>query len=346
MVRRPVPVAAAAAVLMLGLALVAGCAAAPPSVQAERPAAAGPASDSGAATAGGESGRPGATVVALEFVRAWENVPSAVYYPLDGLAGCMFTDEGTLVVCDEQRGKVWGLDPGDLQWYEFDVPGVRPYRPVDAVVDGFKVLVLDSGSNAVYRFDLGGAYRDQVVDLRRVDPTVRTQVSAFALDRDGRMVVTDVSEQQVLLLDAFLDLSMRVGGPGAGSDQLRDPSGLAFLPDGSFVVADRANRRLSVYGRLGFFERTVGGDFTKDNPFVAPQGLAVDRKGNIFIADMGSGSIHVLDARLRPTLSAGPDFGLQAMPKVPVDVAVGPGDLLAVTDRARSAILIYRIIYE
>ena len=214
------------------------------------------------------------------------------------------------------------------------------------MVDGFKVLVLDMGGNAVYRFDLGGAYRDKVLDAQQIDPGVRAQFSAFAMDRDGRMVLTDVSEQQVMILDAFLALTMSVGGPGAGSDQLRDPSGLAFLPDGSFVVSDRANRRLAVYGRLGFFERTVGGEFVVDNPFVAPQGLACDRAGNLFVADMGSGEIHVLDRRQRLLFSAGPDLPLRAMPKVPVDVAVGPGDLLAVTDRARAAVLVYRIIYE
>jgi hypothetical protein len=111
-------------------------------------------------------------------------------------------------------------------------------------------------------------------------------------------------------------------------------------------VSDRANRRLALYGRLGFFEHTIGGEFVKDNPFVAPQGLASDRVGNVFVADLGSGEIHVLDRRLRPAFSTGPEFGLQAMPLAPVDVAVGPGDLLAVTDRSRSAVLVYRIIYE
>ena len=35
------------------------------------------------------SPRPlGATPVALEFLMAYENVPGAPYFPLDGLAGC------------------------------------------------------------------------------------------------------------------------------------------------------------------------------------------------------------------------------------------------------------------
>jgi len=308
----------------------------------------GPESGGGSASSGtrDHAPRPGSTPVALEFVRAWENVAEHPYFPIEGLAGCGFTADGTLIICDEKRGKVYGLDSGTLRWYEFDAPGARPYRPLDVAVDGFKVLVLDMGTNSVHRFDLNGSYHDRILDIAQLDPGVRPQVSAFAMDRDGRLVITDVSEQQVMVLDAFMDLRMSVGGPGTASDQLRDPSGVAFLADGSFVVADRGNRRLSHYGRLGFFERVIGGDFEVDNPFVAPQGLAIDRFGNLFVADQGSGRVHVLDRRQRLLFSTGPEFGLQAMPKVPVDVAVGPDGTLAVTDRGRAAVLIYRVIYE
>ncbi len=290
--------------------------------------------------------RPGTTVVDLEFLYSYENERNAFYYPIEGLAGCAFGPEGTLIFCDEKRGKVFGLDPGSLTWYEFDSPNSRPYRPLDVVVDGFKILVLDSGANSIFRFDLNGAWLDKVLDIRQVDPSNIPQVTAFSLDRDGRMLIADVSQQQVLLLDAFLNLQMRIGAPGTLDDQFIDPSGITFLPDGGFVVSDRGNRRLCRYGRLGFFEATVGGDFEVDNPFILPQGVMADKFGNLFVADQGNGKIHILDRRLRPLTSIGDDFRLRGTPIAPVDVAVGPGDVLAVTDRARSAILVYRIIYE
>jgi len=290
--------------------------------------------------------RPGTTVVDLEFLYSHENERNAFYYPIEGLAGCAFGPGGTLFFCDEKRGKVFGLDPGTLTWYEFDSPNSRPYRPLDVVVDGFKVLVLDSGGNSVFRFDMNGAWLDRLLDIRQVDPSNIPQVTAFSVDRDGRMLIADVYEQQLLLLDAFLNLQMRIGVPGTLDDQFTDPSGITFLPDGGFVVSDRGNRRLCRYGRLGFFEETVGGDFDVDNPFVLPQGLACDEFGNLFVADQGNGRIHVLDRRLRLLASIGDDFGLRGTPTAPVDVAVGPADVLAVTDRARSAILVYRIIYE
>lgn len=290
--------------------------------------------------------RPGTTVVGLEFIQAYENERNAFYFPLEGVAGCAFALDGTLIFCDEKRGKVFGLEPGTQAWYEFDSPGSRPYRPLDVVVDGFKVLVLDSGSNSVFRFDQNGAWLDKVLDIRQVDPGYIPQVSSFSMDRDGRMVIADVSQQHVLLLDAFLALQMRVGAPGTLDDQFTDPSGLTFLPDGSFIVSDRGNRRLCLYDRLGFFDRTVGGDFDADNPFILPQGVAADKFGNLFVADQGNGRVHVLDRRMRPLTSIGDDFGLRGTPTAPVDVAVGPGEVLAVTDRARSAILVYRILYE
>lgn len=288
----------------------------------------------------------GSTPAGLTFLTSWENVPSASYYPLDGIAGCCYAPDGTLLVCDEKRGIVHAQDPRNLSWSEFDAPPKRPFQPVDAVCDGLKILVLDRAGASLQRYESRGAWLDELVDLRQLDPGEHPLANAVAVDRDGRMVIADGASQQVLMLDSFLALHLRVGGPGTVADQFRDPAGIAFMDDGGFVVADRGNRRLCRYGRNGFFEDTVGGDFMVDNPFVAPQGIDVDRFGNVFVADPAAGRVHVLDHRLRHLFSIGPELSLQAAPVVPVDVAVGPDGTLAVTDRSRAAILVYRIAYE
>ncbi|MCP4573127.1 MAG: hypothetical protein GY838_12290 [bacterium] len=290
--------------------------------------------------------RPGTTPVSVVFLEAHENVPEAPYYPLEGLAGCAFTDDGTLVICDEKRGAVHGLDSGNRRWYEFDVPSARPYRPIDVLADGFKILVLDRGNAAVFRFELGGAFRDRVLDVRNADPAVHTDPAGFAMDRDGRMVVADLGEQNLLLLDAFLEPVMRLGEAGRFEDQFNDPAGLVFLADGSLVAVDRGNRRLALYGRLGFFESLVGGGPPDTNPFAAPRGVARDRFDNLFVADSGNGLVHVFDRRQRLLFSAGAEVAVAGIPESPVGVAVSEGGLLAVTDRARSAVLVYRIVYE
>lgn len=311
----------------------------------------GCASGGGTGNAGGvrprsASPRPGTQVVALEFVRAFDNVASAPYYPIERLTGCTYSSDGTLIFCDEGRGKVYGLESGTQRWYEFDGPISRPYTPVDVQVDGFKVLVLDSSGGSIYRYDLSGSWQDKLLDVQRVDPAVTARGVAFDVDRDGRMIIADENQQQGLLMDAFLSLNMRLGEPGTMDDQFSYMSGTTFLPDGSILFSDAGNRRLSWYGRLGFFEGTVGGVHDPSIPFVTPAGLDSDRFGNVFVADSGSGLIHILDSRLRLVYSAGQEFALNATPLAPVDVAVSPEGMLAVTDQARSAVLVYRIVYE
>ena len=290
--------------------------------------------------------RPGSTPVALDFVMAHENVASEIYFPLEGLAGCVYTTDGSLIITDEKRGKVFGLDSGTGRWYEFDTPMIRPYRPVAAAVDGFKVMILDAGGNSVQRFDLSGAHQDQVLDMRRVDPGTISQVASFAVDRDGRMIISDQSQQQVVLLDSFLNLSTRMGEPGVQDDQLSNPDGVVFLPDGRILVADTGNSRLCVYGRRGFFEQTIGGRFDGNNPFLTPSGVDADRHGNLFVTDLAGGQIHVIGSHFRHLFSTSHDLAVAGIPEAPVGIAVSPDGYLAVTDRARHAILIYRIIYE
>lgn len=290
--------------------------------------------------------RPGSTVARVEFVTAYENTPDQPFFPVEGMGGCAYSPDGSLLFTDEKRGKVYGLAAATNRWFEFEAPSVRPYQPIDVAVDGFKVMVLDMGSALANRFDLNGAFLDVLVDVRKVDPVIQSTPNAFAVDSDGRMAIADVSQQQVLLLDTFQNLTMRIGDPGSLPDQFAETSGVTFLPDGSLLVADRGNRRLALYGRLGFFEALVGGDSQADNPFLAPMGLAADRYGNVFVADMGKGLVHLLGKRLAYEMSFGhqtdSDSGLLA----PTDVAVGPDGKLAVADRDRAAVVVYQIIYQ
>ncbi|MFT5233397.1 MAG: sugar lactone lactonase YvrE [Candidatus Krumholzibacteriia bacterium] len=297
-------------------------------------------------TEGQAAPRAGTAVVALEFLYAFENEQGAIYYPIEGIGGCEYSPEGTLIFTDQLRGKVYGLDGGTRRWYEFDAALSRPYQPIDVTVDGFKVLVLDSGAGRITRHDLNGAYLDVLVEVREVDPVIQTSPSAFAVDRDGRMIIADSAQQQILMLDTFQNLNMRVGDPGTMPDQFDDPSGLAYLPDGSFMVADRGNRRLARYGRLGFFEGIVDTDGAGKNPFLAPGGMDSDRFGNLFVADSGFGVVHVLGRRLNYEFTFRGETGTDGELSAPLDVSVGPNDLLAVTDRDRAAVLVYRIIYE
>ena len=192
----------------------------------------------------------GSLPVALEFLTSYENSPRGAVLSAERRGRLRFGPDGTLLVCDEKRGRVHALDPRDLTWYVFDQPASRPYQPLDAVYDGFKVLVLDQAGASIQRFEPGGAWLDELVDLRRLDPGDEPLATALAIDRDGRFIIGDaISDSRSCCWTRSSTLHLRVGGPGSLSDQFGTPSGLVFLVDGGFVVADRGNRRLCRYDR-------------------------------------------------------------------------------------------------
>ena len=284
--------------------------------------------------------------VALEPLAVFENVRDAPYYPFAGLAGAAFYADGTFYVCDEKGGRVLGYDPSRDDWFQFDTPGGRFFRPLDVKVDQFSVLVLDADGRQLLRYDLSGAFRDRLVDFTYLDPARDRLPVAFAVDGDGRVAVCDAAEDQVLLLDPYLNLHSVVGESGSHREQFREPSGIAFLRDGGFVVADRGNRRLELFNRLGVYMAGIGGEFAPHNAMVAPTGVAVDPDGNIFVADPVAGAVLVYAPDGRLLLRAGQEMGLAAGPLNPVGLALGPDDRLVVTDRGREAVLLYRVRYS
>jgi len=282
----------------------------------------------------------------FDFVDIFDNVRSAPYFPIEGIGGVAFGDDGTLYFCDAKGGRVFGQDPVSLDWFQFDAPGRRFYQPVDVRVDGFNVLVLDLDAQTLLRYDLGGVFLDRLLNFVHLDPGYNRYPSAFDIDLDGRMVFTDGAEDQAFMLDSFLQPQEAIGEPGSHQEQFNQPSGVAYLPAGGFVVADRGNRRLQYFSRLGYFDGLVGGEFDVENPLLTPQGIDIDDWGNVFVADPAGGAIHVFTAARELSFSLRGELGLVASPEAPIDVALGPDDLVAVSDRGRQAILIYRIFYR
>ena len=328
--------------LVLTVAVFCGCAASPHGEGRSGDADATAGDAALELRAGGERAVP----MGLELLRVFENERSAPYYPIEGIGGVAFYGDGTLYFCDEKGGRIHGHDASTDAWFQFDKPGTRFFRPVDIRIDQFSVLVLDMDGRDLLRYDLGGVFLDRLIEFNYLDPGYDRRPSSFDVDLDGGMVFTDAAEDQVLVLDQYLELRHVVGVPGSHPEQFREPSGVVFLRDGSFVVADRANRRLQHINRLGYHKRTIGGEWDPRNRMLTPQGLDTDAEGNLFVADPAAGVIHILTPELDYLFAVGSELGLQAAPVAPIDVAVGPDDQLAVSDRERQAVLVYRIRYE
>ncbi len=104
------------------------------------------------------------------------------------------------------------------------------------------------------------------------------------------------------------------GGQGMVGDSLSSPTGIAFLPDGSLLVADQSNNVLRSLttddtGALAILAGTGGGGFvnagTSSAMFNSPTGVAVTASGDILVADQGNNVIRKISGGLVTTYAGG-----------------------------------------
>jgi DNA-binding beta-propeller fold protein YncE len=170
--------------------------------------------------------------------------------------------------------------------------------------------------------------------------------------------------------------SCQEGLDGEGAGAMNEPQGLAFGPEGNLFVADKENNRIDVFSPEGTFLRAFGkgvnasgGDVCTtacepgDSTGVAgaldgPTGIAADA-GALYVSDYGNGRIDVFSPAgtflrafgkdVNPSggdvctteckgALVGPDAG---MIRLPLAVAVGPGDEIVVADSANNRISVF-----
>ncbi|MGQ9681198.1 MAG: flippase activity-associated protein Agl23 [Anaerolineae bacterium] len=116
----------------------------------------------------------------------------------------------------------------------------------------------------------------------------------IALDGDGRLIVADAANSQVLVLAADGRLEARWGRQGNEALQFQEPWGVAVGPTGAIYVADTWNHRIQKLDAQGRFLGTWGtfgqtqGLAQGPGVFYGPRGIAVDADGNVWVTDTGN----------------------------------------------------------
>jgi hypothetical protein len=77
------------------------------------------------------------------------------------------------------------------------------------------------------------------------------RLSSMAVDAAGTMYVLDSQALEVRVYDGAGTFLRRIGRAGEGPGELKQPAGMAFLPDGRLVVRDPGNARMNIYSTDG-----------------------------------------------------------------------------------------------
>ena len=152
--------------------------------------------------------------------------------------------EGNILVADGVPGRVVRIDASGRQALEFQRPTQSPgFHPSDLKLSGFFIYALDEVGRVLQRFDIDGAYRDQLVNF---DQAFEGEISPVGLDVDksGRIAVTDIRNHQIIVFNSFLDVELVFGSYGTFPGQFDTPQGVSFTDHGELLVADTGNRRI------------------------------------------------------------------------------------------------------
>lgn len=249
-----------------------------------------------------------ATMAGSDVPGASDGIAAAAQF--DDPVGVSLDTTGSLIVTEYGGGRVRKLSPAGLST-TLATGLVEPFgilatpSQIFVQTDGDPTRQRGDATGTLWRMPLeGGAPQLVLTALGRV----RGLVQLF----DGRVVFTDSVLRTVSILDlANYSVKVLAGGraglvDGRGSNaRFGEPYGVAILPDGNLMIADRGNhaiRKLTVDGTVTLYAGD-GKPGMKDDVdrlaarFDSPVDVAVDAVGNVFVSDAGNKRIR----RISPT---------------------------------------------
>lgn len=179
--------------------------------------------------------------------------------------------------------------PFDGSWGSMNIgpagqTGVKPeMRNCLVVVDG-QGKFLESWSQWDHLWGAGrGAHK---IKISPYDPQRHVWIvsdgthQVLKFSNDGKRLIMAVGE---------------AGVPGSDEKHLRSPQDIAWLPDGTFFVAD-GNARIAKFDKTGKFLMSMGTKGTGPNQLSAGiHGLEIDRNRRLYIADRSNSRIQIFD---------------------------------------------------
>jgi DNA-binding beta-propeller fold protein YncE len=160
-------------------------------------------------------------------------------------------------------------------------------RPSALAIDRTRqrLYVVDTPAHDVKVLDLPSGAVHSVIGRRGVERGEFNFPTYVALDREGRLAVTDSMNMRIQIFDAEGQLVSSFGKHGDGSGDFSAPKGVALDSAGHVYVADAGFDNVQVFdesGKLLLFWGTSGQEAGK---FWLPTGLLIDAQDRIYVAD-------------------------------------------------------------
>lgn len=168
-------------------------------------------------------------------------------------------------------------------------------RPSALAIDRARqrLYVVDTPAHDVKVVDLPTGNVLSVIGRRGIERGEFNFPTYVALDRQGRLAVTDSMNMRIQIFDAAGQLVSSFGKHGDGSGDFSAPKGVALDGEGHVYVADAGFDNVQVFdesGKLLLFWGTSGQEAGK---FWLPAGLLIDAQDRIYVADSYNNRVQI-----------------------------------------------------
>ena len=209
------------------------------------------------------------------LVENWPQYPSDMVFQMG--SGIAVDDDGVVYVFTRDRDH-WASHPLVMQ---------AAREGTLAEMDSYR------GLGSIHMYDRSGKHLGQWAPD---EPFIGAHSLYF--DDEGFFWVVDRDGHQVKKMRKDGTLVMALGefgvaGDRTSRDHFNGPTGVAFRPDGGFVVADGYwNSRLVWFDKDGNFEKQVGEWGADPGQFGTVHAVAIDSRGRILVVNLCGGRLH------------------------------------------------------
>jgi len=229
-----------------------------------------------------------------------------------------------IYICDSVQASLVVIDLSKKQLRLLQPTGAgRLVKPINISIDrdGTK-YVTDTAREAVVVLDAQDRYAGELARDAKPGDVV--------LD-DTRLYVSDLKERCVRVFDKSSRRELfTVPREGESSPQARlySPVNLALDREGNLFVSDLGAFRVQKYDREGRYVRSFGSQGLAPGLFARPKGIDVDENGLLYVVDAATEVVQIFDPEGRLLLffgqPGGGDFALNLPAKVRVNRSLVP----------------------
>jgi predicted membrane-bound mannosyltransferase/DNA-binding beta-propeller fold protein YncE len=177
---------------------------------------------------------------------------------LQGPANLAVAPDGSRFVIDHKSNRVFRLDSANNVVSNFGGSGNQPGKFSDAWGIAFdketqSLYVADTFNHRIQKFDANGNHLfmwgvpGATTDAGNGRNTQFFGPRDIAIDKQGRLLVTDTGNKRVQVFDNAGNFVTQFGSSGGGDGQFSEPVGLALDNDGNIYVVDTWNKRIQVF---------------------------------------------------------------------------------------------------